>query len=720
MENSWRRELLNQVFLFSLPFLFLFPYVLSIHDRYMVLGNDFNMLYFSYKAYLLDFLSNGQFPFWSPTEACGYPFFSSPFTQAFYPLNVFLALFYRVAGGYTGIDHQRFTVLGISIFALGLYRWLKEAGASTRGAFMAAAIFPLSFQITEILRFPNAIHTMAWYPWILWTLTRKMRETPPRLLNMNSFYLWIFTVCLLTGGYPYYVYYSAFLFVPYILYFLIQEKMLPTGSLPAFFSELVSRTAHLWFVFLGAGLTCFPYLSHISFLMNQTADRSGGNLTYSLQASFSLKQTIGALIFPPLANFEGWYFFGVAPLLVIILYWAGWPGDNGEENSRWQRLIPLLWIATISYITYGNDSWLFLFFWNWLPFFSRLRCWARMNIILVPLFAMVFARAFEAYLKCIQGPDRARAKKIVLGFLVVYALILIGQGYCLLEEKSESYWENYVVGRDFFKPVSTFLPGVISRFPEFGKRLKEKTFLDHLLRSGFLICGGISFLAFLGNSYLLYSFSLRRKFVAEKIALFSFLTFCLLELGYLGPWIWVGGPQKVTPRSPYQIRENLDASWKTPRFETYNSISLTPEFSVGIMQNWYFQRYISFRDRFFEKSETRKFLGLEDGKKVFFLPGTIEENSVSSFLDKTLKSSEWFSIRKYDGDHLILDIDVPAGGYVCFIDNWDPFWKGKIDDHEEPVEKLFGTFKALRVGPGKHLVEFAYRPPLLPGLTNKP
>ena len=219
---GWRRfipgepalKFLLPVLVFIWPAVYLFPYVFPIGGRYLAIGNDFTGLYGSYKFYLLDYLSHLTIPLWSPSEAAGFPFFSSPFTQTFYPLNLPLAAFYRFFGGYSMLEHQRFTILGLSIFGLGLYFWLRSLGLSRRPVLFGTFVMSVSLKITEIIRFPNAVHTAAWYPWVLFAITKIFRSTSTRQAVKYGVLLAFSLVCLLTGGYPYYVFYAVFLFGP--------------------------------------------------------------------------------------------------------------------------------------------------------------------------------------------------------------------------------------------------------------------------------------------------------------------------------------------------------------------------------------------------------------------------------------------------------------------------------------------------------------------------
>jgi hypothetical protein len=99
------------------PFIFLGLYT----SNSVGIGNDFGQLYYVYKVYLLSMWNDGHFPLWSPTESGGYPFFSNPFAQAFYPLNVLYFAYYKFFGRLSPWDYQLLTILGISIFGAGLF-----------------------------------------------------------------------------------------------------------------------------------------------------------------------------------------------------------------------------------------------------------------------------------------------------------------------------------------------------------------------------------------------------------------------------------------------------------------------------------------------------------------------------------------------------------------------------------------------------------------------
>lgn len=286
-------------------------------------------------------LASGNVRFWSPGEGAGFPLFSSPFVQFFYPLNLPLALYYRVAGGYSVVDHQRFTVLGIAVFSVGLFLWLDSLVPSRRSA------------------------------------------------------LFVSCVMLLTARYPYYVYYCLFLVVPWVLLLIATRtrRVLISGEHVLDMRRLLVTLV----ITPAAALTlCVPYLRKMSQLLKETTDRGGGNYAYSTEYEFTFSDTVGSLVFPPAAQSEGWYYFSILGVLLIAAFAIG---VIREEDKRDQRLlvIAVVWFGLLSYITYQDESVLFYFLWRYLPGFSQLRVWGRMGIILLPIIALVLARGHRHY-----------------------------------------------------------------------------------------------------------------------------------------------------------------------------------------------------------------------------------------------------------------------------------------------------------------------------------
>ena len=51
-----------------------------------------------------------------------------------------------------------------------------------------------------------------------------------------------------------------------------------------------------------------------------------------------------------------------------------------------------------------------------------------------------------------------------------------------------------------------------------------------------------------------------------------------------------------------------------------------------------------------------------------------------------------------------------AGGYVVLLDSFSDGWRATVDRHPATIVRANGLFRAVRLNPGPHVVEFLYRP----------
>ncbi len=697
---------------FLWPFVYLWPYVIPFYKGlYLAMGNDFEPLYYRYKVYLLDCLSHGNIPLWSPAEAAGFPFYSSPFAQVFYPLNLPLALFCKLMGGYTTLDHQRFTVLGISIFSLGLFLWLRELKFRPAVALTVAIVMASSMKITELRRFPNAVHSMAWYPWILLMITKILSKTYWRDLARNGVLLCLFCICLLTAGYPYFVYYAIFLIGPYLLLWMIPRcrKM--------FFSVDTSLKARSWFTLVVSGCTallvCSPYLYKIAMLMAGTTDRGGNNLGFATFTVFSLRRTIGSLVFPPASQIEGWYYFGISGLFVILLYLFNKtdPGDriDAVESGRLKKIILIFWIAVVSYITYGEKSYLFMLLWRFMPEFSKLRMWGRLNIILVPIIAWLLAMAYDYFEKRLislsdaSNPDSCRlSRRFKMVLLFSFLSTAIVQTYMLVYRVFDVQWNRFYV---------TSFASLIKYYARKYECvwLLSPDVLSNIFGGTFLIAGLLAFVVLFALTSLSYRGVIRPGKVSACVCA-SFLCLSILDVSSVGMWTWTSSFGVKESRRVLDVRGINERSFGVARTDGNKTLPLSDKFSVGTVPNWYFNRYIAFHERTEGELDARnKLLGVVDGTRVYFSE-KINHIRILEFLDDAKRFSGKVCVLNYTGDELTLDVEAPVSGCLSFIDNWDQDWRVYVDNRPEKLELLFGTFKSVKLTSGKHKVRFVYEP----------
>jgi len=706
-QRLWLRFLLPAA-VFCWPFLYLFLHVFPNNNgEYAAIGNDFILLYYKYKVYLLACLADFHFPLWSPAEGAGYPFYTNPFTQAFYPLNLLLVLWYKISGGYNPLDYQFFTVIGISIFALGLFMWLRLINTNLRAVVFSVLIMSVSFKVTEMIRFPNAVHTAAWYPWILYALTRILLSKSLKNTVVSGVLLAFFLICLFTGGYPYYVYYGIFLFIPYLLAFMVKPLR------QRLFGPHTINFKRAFATFILAGsvalVICAPYVIGIKRLMAETIDRAGKDFGYSTAHVFNFEDTLGSLVYPPAASTEGWYFFSITGLLLILLYiFTGRTISNkdkgkelGEEapalrhhRGLWIKLFFIIWICIITYITYGRNSYLFKLLWNYLPGFSSLRVWGRLNIILVPILAWLLSIAYASFEVTLSNQRASAHKKRwrsympVIIFAGIYICILCVQIYFYHNNIHDKLWTRY------FKHLSP-------------QRLQ------------FIVYGAVAFAAIFSIVLLRrmpYGISKRVSFKSNgtlTAVLAVLVLVATVEMRHVGVRVWTYQRQTEKGRIRLDVTKSNEASFRMPRTERNDTIGLGPNFSAGVLPNWYFGRYNKFLKETEDELEARRvLLGIRDGRKIFFSE-SIEHSTAQAFVLDSTRYQRPGKLLSYTGDELSWEINAPTEGYLSFIDNWDQGWKVFVDEKETDIELLFGTFKSVRLAPGHHRVRFCYQPGLI-------
>jgi hypothetical protein len=189
-----------------------------------------------------------------------------------------------------------------------------------------------------------------------------------------------------------------------------------------------------------------------------------------------------------------------------------------------------------------------------------------------------------------------------------------------------------------------------------------------------------------------------------------------METWHTGARMWSRRIKAEPQRFKLDVARRNEMSFRYPRTDITNTITLNPIFNVGTVANWYFARYVSFLKNTTGQEQARNvLLGVQDGQKIFFSE-SIEYPRIESFLQDALRYRQTGRPISYDGDQLQWEIDAPRAGYISFIDNWDADWKAYVDGQPAQIELLFGTFKSVRLTQGKHNVRFSYQPGIFPAV----
>ena len=694
---------------FYIIFLILFPYLYlsPLTFGQLSMGNDFEGLYFSYKKFIFDFYKNDLFIYWSPSESSGYSLIYNPFAQYFYiPGWIFLNLIKIFNFEFTRHYYLLYTIFGISIFNIGNFLWLKKLNFNPLSAIFACLIVSMSLKVTEILRFPNAIHTFCWFSWMLYGLTLTKYKNKILKSSVIIVISWLF---ILTAGYPYYIYYSLILFLFYFIFIslnfsnyflkinLNNKNSLIKSIIITFFSGLISS------------LIAFPWLYKIKEILDLTRDRDLKDYEFTNILNSNFIDHVGSWIMPPISIAEGWYYNGIIVTFLILFFITG---VICNRDKKYFNIIIFLSVFyfTVYQFSKAGDSFLFKLFSDQIDFLKNARAWSRINIILVPFISLLIALSIEY----IKENNKNFNHKII--FFISLTLIIYTQ-YNLVEYDSGWYWETWQGNRinfivNWFKQDIPILSNYINLY-------------NGLI---YFIFGILSFIIFL--IFLFFKEEILKKNYLYVLIIF----FVFAELFFLSNIQW------ALPKSSWsekygndnQIIESLNKSFEKPSFlgKVYGKeyYKRDKTFIVNYIENFGYDAHSKLFDQYLNRNG-KKLKGLTqkelDEFKIFFganEKGTVKRyfftknlnyNNIHDFLnDNRNINSKNIKIYKeyYSGNILKLKIYSEINGYLTFVDNYDPNWFATVNDQEVEIIKFLNSYKSIKISKGASKVLFYYNP----------
>jgi len=358
-----------------------------------------------------------------------------------------------------------------------------------------------------------------------------------------------------------------------------------------------------------------------------------------------------------------------------------------------------LWII-ITLITLGESSPLFYVLWKFYPGFSSLRAWSRLNITLLPVLALLLARSWNWWTQQLTTVHEQQRHRFGRRLITIAFLIVCTQLFLVFFTPPETYWLNYF--QSSVAPLATWRPWL----------------------NWSVIILSISGLV------PLVMLSLRWQLPRSKSERFGsvgllMLMLCSLETGGYGWLQWANlGTDFQTHREIVDIPARLQEGFSRPRVLTMSTVSLGSQAQLGILSNWYYQRYVQFLQKYVPHPDNlagdveqfhsvpglMEMLGAETGQRLFLVP-RLEYATPQEFVTEARefwqKNQCRVEVQMFDGDHLRLTAAKSEPGFLCYIDNWDPIWTCTVNGRMVPVEVLMGTFKAVSLTSGVSEIYFS-------------
>jgi hypothetical protein len=461
----------------------------------------------------------------------------------------------------------------------------------------------------------------------------------------------------------------------------------------------------------------------VGILLSQTSDRDTPSLEFATQQAFTPTGTLGSWVFPPASSMEGWYYFGSCATLLMGLYVINVLAKRQQSVERTLVVIVIGWLAFIIYLSFGKDSIFFIWLWNHLPVFDRMREWARINVILIPGITLLLALAMSNYvsnLNAIDGSRKAEARLILLGLtmLVIQTLFLTHKSWW------SPYWQNHFKLGDHLD-ASYWRDGVTLReqlWTATGKFLWIwRLYFDERF---FVFMTTLSLVVL-----LLCRFVARRwkMLSSDYIIVFVTGTLALIELFPVSVTQW-SIPYKSQARTLIPVTDIIRRGFDEQRkLDQYLLFPFEESYEAGLTESWDLTGHRSFFLRFFDQNgnarpfvpadqitAAKRVLGADGRAQRIFLTARIDYNSPIDFINDVDLTERDFHQKPrvdfYDGDTLRVSLQVSSPSWLSFIDNWTPDWEATVNGKRTRIELLFGSYKSVKIPAGIDVVEFRYRP----------
>ena len=686
------------------PYLYLFPHTF----QFIEMGNDFELLYYSYKKYIFEFVKIGELPLWSPSEALGYTLIFNPFAQYFYLPSWLLYSLGLLIGDLSKHTYFLYTIFGLSIYNVGQYFWLRKLNIDKKYCLLATIITCFGLKLTEILRFPNAVHTFAWFPWILYSITLSLQNSKT---IKSSIIILISTLMVLTAGYPYYILYGFILFSFYFFFINIPKVKVQIGH------NFVKNSFHKSFFTcllpaLIAFLIVLPWFSGISDVMEITRDRNLNDIKFSYILGSSFLDQVGSWILPPISIAEGHYYFGaIISMLIMYYFYCFFTGKINNSIEKYFLIFFLVFFIFNFQIAAPKSSLIFDSLWSNFEIFQNFRAFCRMNILLVPLMSVLICYSIKNL-----DDNPVNKKDLLIASLVCFIIISLQFYFIEISKSTTWYWKLYQGDRldyaAFFASLKLQLASLIL-----------KSYNNYIYSIFFLL----SLLVFVLSNY-----------IKKKVSFYLLiLTFVIGELFILANLQWAI-PKGYYDENGYNALnleplDNLRDSFSKRRVSTIvkgnTYFRNQKKFNVNYVDQLGIDTHSRLYDKYFNRSgefkkeideETRNYVkmfwSLDQYNEKIFFSNSLNHKDINNFMKEVLENKKnkehviKYDKKIYNGNQILIETNTKKDGYITFLDNWSPGWDLYVNNKKQEIDKLFNTYKSAEIKAGKNIIFFRYAP----------
>lgn len=354
-------------------------------------------------AYLSDSIAQGIFPFWDPFSTPG---FTTALLQLYSPLYIAIEWLFYHSQEVIVVYFVFFGLIGMA----GTYQWLRHQSLPKQLALVGAIAYVGSAPFLTAESQLTMKLTMAFIPWVFYSVDLLMSKTDPKVAMRGTFFL-VFSVWMMVSGGYHGLNYMTFLFVGFYMlfrFFINREIIIQTlkyGSLA---------------VILSLGLT-FLQLSETLFTGEQLA-LFRENSSFDPYLGSMLPDSLLKLFLPNGVYSPGKY--GVELMYMSVILTLGIPAGIATVGLEKIEALFLGLGSLIVLASMGALSPVANFFVDYIPGFSLFRWHYFNSVLVILLLTAVSLRLFARFqIQVLDQPNLRRRYNISI--IILTALVCL-------------------------------------------------------------------------------------------------------------------------------------------------------------------------------------------------------------------------------------------------------------------------------------------------------
>lgn len=370
-----------------------------------------------------------QFPHWDPNTFSGMPFFASSHTAVFYPTNLLLSLL-NVGKPVFWYLLQVSVLAHFLLAGINMFIYTLHARLSRPASFFAAIGYMFcGFAVTHSIH-PMMLYIFTWLPVVILFLEKSFINTGKALTFslIAGLVLGITTL----AGHPQITFYEILFIGAYCIYlimvtpgnklrqifnvslcFIIAGAIASILYLPA--AELSTNSVRTDWTFEQVSEGSFQIAQFITFIIPKAFGAWTGGDDKSVPAFWLQGPQFGYYTY-----WETCFYAGIGILLLAMIQFKLLKKDRFI-------LFCLIWIVFSLLIAIGNNSFLFRFFFHYIPGFDKFRIPARILFTWNFIFPLLAARTFDSLRKN-DAPGTFPKIFIITASIIILISVAVGTG----------------------------------------------------------------------------------------------------------------------------------------------------------------------------------------------------------------------------------------------------------------------------------------------------